>query len=143
MAEFKSRWREMPHSPLYPFGHGLSYTRFVYGEVELSADTLDWDGTLTASVTLRNDGDRAGEEVVQLYIHDRVASRVRPIRELKDFRKLSLAAGEQATVSFTLRRDQLAFTTRSGTFAAEPGLFDVWIAPGAEAGSPAQFTLVR
>ena len=143
MSEFKSRWREMPHSPLYPFGHGLSYTRFVYGDVELSSDTLDWDGVLTASVTLRNDGSRAGEEVVQLYIHDRVASRVRPIRELKDFRKVALEPGAQATVSFTLRRDQLAFTTRSGAFSAEPGLFDVWIAPSSETGRAAQFTLVR
>ncbi|RPD85237.1 glycoside hydrolase family 3 N-terminal domain-containing protein [Luteimonas sp. 100069] len=143
MTEFKSRWREMPHSPLYPFGHGLSYTRFVYGDVELSSDTLDWDGTLTASVTLRNDGDRAGEEVVQLYIHDRVASRVRPIRELKDFRKVALEPGAHATVSFTLRRDQLAFTTRSGAFSAEPGLFDVWIAPSSETGMAAQFTLIR
>ena len=143
MSEFKSRWREMPHSPLYPFGHGLSYTRFVYGDVELSSDTLDWDGVLTASVTLRNDGSRAGEEVVQLYIHDRVASRVRPIRELKDFRKVALEPGAQATVSFTLRRDQLAFTTRSGAFSAEPGLFDVWIAPSSETGTAAQFTLVR
>lgn len=141
MSEFKSRWREMPHSPLYPFGHGLSYTRFVYGDVELSADTLDWNGTLTASATLRNDGTRFGEEVVQLYIHDRVASRVRPMRELKAFRKVALAPGESTTVRFELRRDQLAFTTRSGEFAAEAGLFDVWIAPHAEAGEARQFTL--
>ncbi len=141
MSEFKSRWREMPHSPLYPFGHGLSYTRFVYGDLELSSETLDWDGTLTVSATLRNDGTRFGEEVVQLYIHDRVASRVRPIRELKAFRKVALAPGEHTTVSFTLRREQLAFTTRSGVFAAEPGLLDVWIAAHAEAGQARQFTL--
>lgn len=143
MREFKSRWREMPHSALYPFGHGLSYTRFVYGDVALSSDTLDWDGTLTVSATLRNDGTRAGEEVVQLYIHDRVASRVRPIRELKDFRKVALAPGEHTTVSFTLHRDQLAFTTRSGVFAAEPGLFDVWITRDSESGTAAQFTLAK
>lgn len=141
MSEFKSRWREMPHSPLYPFGHGLSYTRFVYGDVELSADTLNWDGTLTVSATVRNDGSRFGEEVVQLYIHDRVASRVRPMRELKAFRKVALAPGESTTVRFELHRDQLAFTTRSGEFAAEPGLFDVWLAPHAEAGEARQFTL--
>lgn len=143
MREFKSRWREMPHSALYPFGHGLSYTRFVYGDVALSSDTLDWDGTLTVSATLRNDGTRAGEEVVQLYIHDRVASRVRPIRELKDFRKVALAPGEHTTVSFTLHRDQLAFTTRSGAFAAEPGLFDVWVTRDSESGTAAQFTLAK
>ena len=143
MREFKSRWREMPHSALYPFGHGLSYTRFVYGDVELSSDTLDWDGTLTISATLRNDGTRFGEEVVQLYIHDRVASRVRPIRELKDFRKIALAPGEHTIVEFTLHRDQLAFTTRSGAFAAEPGLFDVWITRDSESGTAAQFTLAK
>ncbi|MCD9027973.1 glycoside hydrolase family 3 C-terminal domain-containing protein [Luteimonas sp. BDR2-5] len=141
MQEFKSRWREMPHGPLYPFGHGLSYTRFEYGPVALSADALDWDGALTVSATLRNAGDRFGEEVVQLYVHDRVASRVRPIRELKDFRKVALAPGEETTVSFELHRDQLAFTTRSGQFAAEPGLFDVWIAPDCESGEAVQFTL--
>ncbi|NYZ61338.1 glycoside hydrolase family 3 N-terminal domain-containing protein [Luteimonas deserti] len=141
MTEFKSRWREMSHRPLYPFGHGLSYTRFVYGDLRLSSDTLDWDGTLTASMEVRNDGARAGEEVVQLYIHDRVASRVRPMRELKAFRKIALAPGESATVHFELHREQLAFTTRSGAFTAEPGLFDVWIAPHAEAGEARQFTL--
>ncbi|WP_394002805.1 glycoside hydrolase family 3 N-terminal domain-containing protein [Luteimonas sp. WGS1318] len=141
MTEFKSRWREMPHSPLYPFGYGLSYTRFVYSDVELSSDTLDWDGTLTVSVTVHNDGARAGEEVVQLYIHDRVASRVRPMRELKAFRKVALPPGASTTVRFELHRDQLAFTTRSGAFTAEPGLFDVWIAPHAEAGEARQFTL--
>ncbi|WP_101925564.1 MULTISPECIES: glycoside hydrolase family 3 N-terminal domain-containing protein [Luteimonas] len=141
MQEFKSRWREMPHRPLYPFGHGLSYTAFEYGAVTLSADTLAWDGTLTASATLRNAGERAGEEVVQLYIHDRVGSRVRPMRELKDFRKVALAPGESTTVTFELRREQLAFTTRSGAFTAEPGLFDVWITANAESGDAAQFTL--
>ncbi len=141
MQEFKSRWREMPHAPLYPFGHGLSYTRFDYGPLQLSSDVLDWDGALTVSATLRNSGERAGEEVVQLYIHDRVASRVRPIRELKDFRKVALAPGETTTVHFSLRREQLAFTTRSGAFAAEPGLFDVWIAPDCESGTAAQFAL--
>ena len=80
---------------------------------------------------------------MQLYIHDRVASRVRPIRELKDFRKVALAPGEHTTVSFTLHRDQLAFTTRSGAFAAEPGLFDVWITRDSEAGTAAQFTLAK
>ncbi len=141
MQEFKSRWREMPHRPLYPFGHGLSYTSFDYGATTLSATTLGWDDTLTVSATLRNTGDRAGEEVVQLYIHDRVGSRVRPMRELKDFRKVSLAPGESTTVTFELRREQLAFTTRSGAFTAEPGLFDIWITANAESGHAVQFTL--
>ncbi|WOS41364.1 glycoside hydrolase family 3 N-terminal domain-containing protein [Xanthomonas rydalmerensis] len=142
MSEFKSRWREVPNAPLYPFGHGLGYTQFVYGAPQLDRTQVGWDDTLTVTTRIDNVGEREGEEVVQLYIHDRVASRVRPVRELKAFRKVRLAAGEGMEVSFTLDRHALAFTGRDGQCAAEPGLFDLWVCASAASGEPVAFELL-
>ncbi|MBB3226533.1 beta-glucosidase [Luteibacter sp. Sphag1AF] len=139
---FKSRWREITHEALYPFGHGLSYTTFGYSAPRLSTASLGWDDTLTISTTVTNTGTVAGEEVVQLYVHDRVASRVRPVKELKAFRKIHLAPGESQEVSFELTRHDVAFTLRDGTFAAEPGTFHVWVAGSSAQGEAADFTLL-
>jgi beta-glucosidase len=139
---FKSRYREVTFEALYPFGHGLSYTRFAYGEPRVQA-SVGWNETVVVSATVTNAGEVAGEEVVQLYIHDRVASRVRPVRELKAFRKIMLAPGASEDVSFELTRADLAFTHRDGrTFEAEPGEFDVWIAGSSVDGVPARFRLL-
>ncbi|SEW25149.1 glycoside hydrolase family 3 N-terminal domain-containing protein [Luteibacter sp. 329MFSha] len=138
---FKSRYREITFDALYPFGHGLSYTTFAYTAPEVQA-SIGWNETIAVSTTVTNTGKVAGEEVVQLYIHDRVASRVRPVRELKAFRKIMLAPGESEDVSFELTRRDLAFTHRDGTtFDAEPGEFDVWIAGSSAAGESARFVL--
>lgn len=142
MKEFKARWREIPNAALYPFGHGLSYSTFAYGTPRLSTARLDWDATLAVTVTVTNTGKRAGEEVVQLYVHDRVASRVRPVRELKNFQKILLEPGQSAEVEFTLDRHALAFTGVDGVFAAEPGLFDVWVTSSCTAGEAVQFELL-
>ncbi|MBO9829594.1 glycoside hydrolase family 3 C-terminal domain-containing protein [Xanthomonas sp. A2111] len=142
MSEFKSRWREVPNAPLYPFGHGLGYTRFAYGTPQLDRTRVGWDDTLTVTTRIDNVGEREGEEVVQLYIHDRVASRVRPVRELKAFRKVRLAAGEGMEVSFTLDRHALAFTGRDGQCVAEPGLFDLWVCASSASGEPVAFELL-
>lgn len=142
MKEFKARWREIPNAALYPFGHGLSYSTFAYGTPRLSTARLDWDATLAVTVTVANTGKRAGEEVVQLYVHDRVASRVRPVRELKNFQKILLEPGQSAEVEFTLDRHALAFTGVDGVFAAEPGLFDVWVTSSCTAGEAVQFELL-
>jgi beta-glucosidase len=142
MSEFKARWREVPNTALYPFGHGLGYAPIAYGATVVDAAALEWDGTLQVRATVRNCGDRAVEEVVQLYVHDRVGSRVRPVRELKDFRKLLLQPGEERDVVFALRRAQLAFSRADGGHGAEPGAFDVWIAPSAAAGDAARFELL-
>ena len=142
MTEFKTRWREGSHLPLYPFGHGLSYTRFEYSAPVLGGAALAWNGSLTVRATVTNTGNRAGEEIVQLYVHDRVASRVRPIRELKGFRKIALQPGEQAEVEFVLDRHALSFTRANGQFGAEPGLFDLWVAPSSESGEAVQFELL-
>ncbi|MCW0370852.1 glycoside hydrolase family 3 N-terminal domain-containing protein [Xanthomonas sacchari] len=142
MSEFKSRWREVPNAPLYPFGHGLGYTQFAYGAPQLDRTQVGWDDTLTVTTRIDNVGEREGEEVVQLYIHDRVASRVRPVRELKAFRKVRLAAGEGMEVRFTLDRHALAFTGRDGQCAAEPGMFDLWVCASSASGEPVAFELL-
>lgn len=140
---FKARYREVTFEPLYPFGHGLSYTTFAYSAPTV-ADTVAWDDIVDVTATVTNTGSVAGEEVVQLYVHDRVASRVRPVRELKAFRKVMLAPGQSEEVTFELTRADLAFTHRDGhTLEAEPGVFDVWIAPCSSSGTPASFRLVR
>ncbi|WP_045738638.1 glycoside hydrolase family 3 N-terminal domain-containing protein [Xanthomonas sp. MUS 060] len=142
MREFKARWREVPNAPLYPFGHGLSYTRFAYGVPQLDRTRLGWDDTLTVTTRIDNVGQCEGEEVVQLYIHDRVASRVRPVRELKAFRKVRLAPGRGMAVVFTLDRHALAFTGRDGCRTAEPGQFDLWVCASATSGEPVGFELL-
>ncbi|WP_411834806.1 glycoside hydrolase family 3 N-terminal domain-containing protein [Pseudoxanthomonas mexicana] len=139
---FKNRWREIPHAPLYPFGHGLGYARFEYGAPVLESDTLRWDGTLTVRCAIRHAGGPAGEEVAQLYIHDRVASRVRPVRELKGFAKLRLEPGQATEVGFTLTRHDLAFHDAHNRLTAEPGEFDLWVAPSALAGEAVRFRLL-
>jgi beta-glucosidase len=139
---FQTRWREVAHAALYPFGHGLSYTRFDYGMPRLERTQLGWDDTLTVRTRITNSGARDGEEVVQLYVRDRIASRVRPVRELKRFRKIALAAGESRDVEFTLTRADLAFHGVDNRLAAEPGLFDLWVAPSATAGEAVAFELL-
>jgi beta-glucosidase len=138
---FKARYREVTFEALYPFGHGLSYTTFAYDAPRVQA-TVGWDETIVVTATVTNTGALPGEEVVQLYIHDRVASRVRPVRELKAFRKILLAPGASAEVRFELTRRDLAFTHRDGvTFEAEPGDFQVWVAGSSQQGEAATFVL--
>jgi beta-glucosidase len=138
---FKAKYRETLNEALYPFGYGLSYSKITYTGPQVSAATLPWDGTITVFARVTNTGTRAAEEVVQLYIHDRVASITRPVRELKGFRKVKLAPGETADVSFDVSRKDLEFVGPAATWIAEPGLFDVWIAPSSASGKPVQFTL--
>lgn len=143
VSEFKNRWREHSNEALYAFGHGLSYTSFAYAPARLSTTRLAWDGTLTATVAVTNTGKVAGEEVVQLYIHDRVASRVRPVRELKAFRKIALQPGQTIEVAFELDRSHLAFTNARLQHTAEPGTFDLWLTSSAVAGEAVRFELLR
>jgi len=148
-AMWKNCWRQIRNEPLYPFGHGLTYTSFDYSEPTFSSASLAWDGAINITATVTNVGDRAGEEVVQLYMHDVVASKVRPIRELKGFRKISLQAGESRDVTFTLTRHDLLFAVADphgkdvdgSKMVVEPGAFDVWISPSATTGESAQFEL--
>lgn len=140
---FTSYHLDAGDGPLFPFGYGLSYTAFEYGAVALSAPAMGEQDTITATCTVKNSGGRDGSEVVQLYIRDRVASLVRPVRELKGFRKIALRAGEQSSVSFEITAADLAFWRADGTFGTEPGEFEVWISPDSASGTPARFVLKR
>ena len=130
------------HEPHYPFGFGLSYTRFDYGAVQISAHAFAPGETLELAIDLTNAGDRDGVEVVQLYIRDRVASLTRPVRELKAFQRIALKPGETRCVRFTLEESDLAFSRRDKRFGAEPGWFDVWIGGDSRAPAHAMFELL-
>jgi beta-glucosidase len=141
--EYRAQFREAPHSAAYPFGHGLSYAPVTYGPTKVSAAQMAWDGPLEVSVEVTNGGDRAVEETVQLYVRDRVARLTRPVRELKGFRKVVLAPGQTRTVVLGLDRTSLNYMGPENVWTVEPGEFDVWLAPDAQAGVAARFRLVR
>jgi beta-glucosidase len=130
---YKNQWRTAPNAALYPFGHGLTYGKVRYADLRLGTGNLPWTGSLEVTASITNTGTRACEELVQLYIHDRVASITRPVRELKAFRKVALVPGETQSVRFTLTREQLQFIGSDLQPTVEPGDFDLWIAPSAQA----------
>ncbi|MBX5477515.1 MAG: glycoside hydrolase family 3 C-terminal domain-containing protein [Pyrinomonas methylaliphatogenes] len=115
--------------PLFPFGHGLSYTTFKYGNLRLSKDRIRPDEPVTVSVEVTNTGARAGDEVVQLYIRDQVSSVTRPVKELKDFVRINLKPGETRTVQFTLTPEKLSFLDEEMRRVVEPGKFDIMVGP--------------
>ncbi len=123
---FSSRYRDLPVSPLYPFGYGLSYTTFTYSNLKLSAKQIKPGEELKVSVDVKNTGSFDGEEVVQLYIRDDFGSVTRPVIELKGFKKIFLKKGEMKTVDFTLTESDLAFYNAEMKFTAEPGSFHVF-----------------
>ncbi len=139
--EYKAHYREAPNGARFAFGHGLNYGRIEYSDLEVMPD-LGWDGVLKVAATVANTGRRAATEVVQLYVRDPVASVSRPVRELKAFRRVTLAPGARERVSFTLRRADLEFIGVALTPTVEPGRFQLWVAPSAEApGLSGVFTL--
>ena len=140
-ARFTSKYLDLPVTPLYPFGHGLSYTAFEYGDLALSADTITANDTLYVSATVTNTGDVAGAEVVQLYIRDLVASVVRPVKELKGFTKVYLEPGEQQTVQFALRPIELGFFDQDMLWVVEPGVFNVWVGWSSDEGLEGSFVI--
>ena len=131
--KFKSEFLDTPNSPLYPFGYGLSYTDFEYSDVKASAEELTMDGTITLSATITNTGDYDGEEVVQLYIHDKVRSITPPMKQLIGFEKIMLKKGESKTVTFEVSAEDLKFYNSSLEHVAEPGEFDFFIAGSSDA----------
>lgn len=124
---YKSAYIDLPNSPKFPFGYGLSYTTFEYSDLKLSKKTIKNSETITVSVSIKNSGSVKGEEVVQLYLRDKVGSVVRPIIELKDFQKISLNRGETKTIQFTIDKQKLSFYNNSLEFISEPGEFDLMI----------------
>jgi beta-glucosidase len=116
-----------PHEPLYPFGFGLSYTTFCYTDLCVSPERIAVGETARVRVTLANSGERAGSEVVQLYVRDQLASVTRPVKALKGFRRMALSPGESRSVEFELTPDALALLDAEMQWRVEPGLFDVMV----------------
>jgi beta-glucosidase len=138
---FWSHYTDAPNTPLYPFGFGLSYTTFAYDKLRLDRTEMDRNGQLQATVTVTNSGERAGVEVVQLYVRDLVGSVTRPVKELKAFQRIELQPGQSRDVTFTLNAADLAFYTASGRWEAEPGEFRVFVGTNSRDVSEATFTL--
>jgi len=128
-------------TPLFPFGHGLSYTTFRYEDINADAATIGYGDTVRISAAVTNDGDFTAEEVVQLYVRDLVGNVTRPVRELKGFKRIRLRPGQRETVSFELHTDDLAFYNREMKFGAEPGSFHAWIGGNSNAGLKTEFAI--
>ncbi|WCG84320.1 beta-glucosidase BglX [Pectobacterium sp. A5351] len=141
-GKYTSHYYDEANGPLYPFGYGLSYTTFSVSDVRLSSQTMKRNGTIDASVTVKNTGSRAGETVVQLYVHDVVASISRPVKELRGFEKVMLQPGESRTVTFTLDQDALKFYNARMQQVVEPGKFDVMIGLDSQRVKSESFTLL-
>lgn len=141
-VKFRSNYLDVDNDPLYPFGYGLSYTSFSYSPVTLSADRMDQNGSIKASVTVTNTGSVAGKEVIQMYIRDLVGSSTRPVRELKGFEKILLQPGESRTVEFTVDVEMLKFYDADMQYVAEPGTFRVFIGPDSTTDNAAEFELI-
>ena len=144
VGDYHGNYVDVPTTPLYPFGFGLAYTKFEYGKIKLSPASLKTDGTITATVTIKNIGARAGMEVAQLYLRALAATAgPRPVRELKGFQKILLQPGESRDVSFTLSAKQLGYYDVKGNWLVEPGEYQLWIAKDSASGEPAAFELKK
>jgi beta-glucosidase len=141
--KYTSKYLDVPWTPLYPFGYGLSYTQFRLSNLRLSATSIRPNGQLTASVEVENTGRRAGDEVVQLYIRDVASSVTRPVRELKGFERVTLKPGERRRVQFKLTPAELGFYNRDLRFVVEPGAFKVFAGTSSADGLEANFTVAN
>jgi len=141
-VRFTSSYLDIPNSPLYPFGYGLSYTTFEYSDLTLSADTMKSGDTLVASAKIKNTGSYKAKEIVQLYIRDVKGSCVRPVKELKGFEKIELDVGEEKTVSFEINEEMLKYWNKELKFVAEKGEFEVFIGKDSSCQSFAKFNLI-
>lgn len=138
---FTSKYLDCWNAPLYPFGYGLSYTQFEYSDVTLSGTEMDANGSITATVTVSNTGKVVGEEVVQLYLRDKVGSVSRPVKQLKGFEKISLKPGESRTVNFEINEEMLRFWRADMTYGSEKGEFMVMVGPNASIQNGQSFRL--
>jgi len=137
------KYLDVEETPLYPFGYGLSYTRFEYFDLELSKEEIKLGEKITAKVKIKNVGDREGEEIVQLYIRDISASITRPVKELKGFKKISLKPGEVKEVEFEIGEKELALLDKDYNFVVEPGTFKICIGPNSVEGLEKELKVVK
>ena len=140
---FTSKYLDLPLTPLYPFGYGLSYTTFEYNGLNLSKNKITAEDSIVVSVKVKNTGKYDGEEVVQMYVQDLVGSVTRPVKELKGFKKIMLKRGEEKQVSFSIHEKDLRFTAADMKFKSEPGLFKIFVGTNSSDVSEAQFELVE
>ena len=126
-SKFRSNYLDIDNDPLYSFGYGLSYTTFRYGDLQLSNNSMNERGKITASVTVTNTGNYDADEIVQMYIRDMVGSVARPVKELKGFERIHLKKGESRTVSFDITAEQLKFYNSALNWVCEPGEFEVMV----------------
>jgi beta-glucosidase len=138
-----SFYLDTDNSPLYPFGYGLSYSKFSYANLTLSHDRIEMNGSIEISVELTNTGKYEAEEVAQLYIRDLVGSVTRPVKELKGFKKLRLKPGESKSVTFKLTADDLAFYDRRNKRITEPGKFHLWVGGSSATDLKAEFEILE
>ncbi|WKK74617.2 beta-glucosidase BglX [Marivirga salinae] len=138
---FYSHYTDVGNSPLYPFGYGLSYSTFEYGEIELSKNTLKEEENITVSINVKNTSDRDGQEVVQLYIQDLVAEETPMIKSLKAFQKVQIKAGESVKVEFSINKDMLSYYKSNGDLSLEKGAFRVFIGENASVENYKEFEL--
>ncbi|MEP6923527.1 MAG: beta-glucosidase BglX [Pyrinomonadaceae bacterium] len=140
---YTSKYLDVPNTPLFPFGFGLSYTKFEFRDLRIDKQIIKPNGTVTVSVEVENTGKRSGDEVVQLYLQDVAASITRPVKELKGFQKIMLQAGEKRRVSFVIQPEQLGFLDQNLKFTIEPGMFKVFVGQASEGGLETKFEVVR
>ncbi len=141
--KYTSKYLDIPNTPLYPFGFGLSYTEFRLSNLQIDKTQILPNGTVKVSVDLENAGKRAGDEVVQLYIHDVAASVTRPVKELRGFRRVTLRPGEKQKVEFTLTRKELSFLDRNLKETIEPGEFQIFVGNSSDSGLQTSFEVVN
>lgn len=141
--KFKSNYLDVRNEPLYPFGYGLSYTTFDYGNLKLSTNKINADETVEVSVDVTNSGIYDGKEVVQLYIRDLVGTVTRPVKELKDFQKVEIKKGKTKTVTFKLTENDLKFYNSNLDFVAEPGDFEVFVGTNSDTNLKSKFELLK
>jgi beta-glucosidase len=139
--KFQSNYLDVPNDPLYPFGYGLSYTNFNYSDIQLSDSVMTAGQAIKATVTVTNSGNYDGEEVVQLYIFDRIASVTQPLKKLKGFQKIFLKKGESRAVTFPIGINELKFFNTDLKYIAEPGDFRVYIGGNSRDVKAANFKL--
>ena len=139
--KFRSNYLDVTNEPLFPFGYGLSYTTFEYGDIKLDKTSMTESQQIKVSVEVKNTGSYDGEEVVQLYIRDKVGTNTRPVKELKDFKKVLIKKGESTTVEFTVRLDNLKYYTNELQYIAEKGVFEAMIGGDSDKVKKAEFVL--